>query len=64
MEKLLDAVYDLFNVKHDKKLIKEQTERLFSALDLNSNCSITENEFVTKLTADQGLRKIIPLLSN
>ena len=59
MEKLLDAIYDLLNVQHDKKMIKEQAEKLFNALDLNSKGSITEHAFVTKLTDDQELRKII-----
>ena len=57
LEKLLNAMNDLLGVKHDKKTIKEQREKLFKALDLNSKGSVTESEFLAVLSDDEEVSK-------
>ena len=55
----MDASYDLLNVKHDKKTIKELSEQLFNAIDFNSSGSIKEDEFIAKLSSSPELMRII-----
>ena len=58
LEQLLDAIHQC-NAQHDKKLIAEKTEKLFNALGLDSENSITESEFVDRLRDKPELRRII-----